>query len=128
MSQPRGGEALGAGSPGGKGQTLGGALPHRQLDPDPARVRVRRRKEGEEGYRLDAFASARRWRLELQLSREESEAQQLHVDNRTTLGLRGDSTYKVDAEDETVRRAGQIERASCRGSVNMAVVMSTFRA
>src|SRR2546426_4591356 len=106
MSQPSGGEALGYAAPGEEGQTLGGALPHWQHDPDPARVRVRRRQEGEEGYRLDARASARRWRLELQLSREESEAQQLHVNSRTTLGLRGDSTYKVDAEDETVRRAG----------------------
>src|SRR5207245_4909338 len=107
MSYPSGGEALGKAAPGNKGPSLGGALPHWQHDPDPARVRVRRRQEGEEGYRLDARTPARRWRLELQLSREESEAQQFHVNNRTTLGLRGDSTYKVDAEDETVRRAGR---------------------
>src|SRR6266851_1281532 len=74
---------------------LGGALPHGQHDPDPVGVWIWRRQEGEEGDRLDARASARRWRLELQLSREEGEAQQLHVNNRTTLGLLRDSTCKV---------------------------------
>src|SRR5437899_13007231 len=107
MSKPPRCKAVHQAAPEGKGRPLGGALPHWQHDPDPARVRVRRRQEGEEGYRLDARTPARRWRLELQLSREESEAQQFHVNNRTTLGLRGDSTYKVDAEDETVRRAGR---------------------
>src|SRR5213083_460994 len=100
MSQPSGGEALGESAPWEEGQTLGGALPHWQHDPDPARVRVRRRQEGEESDRLDARASTRRWRLELQLSREEGQAQQLHVNNRTTLGLLRDSTRRTDPEDE----------------------------
>src|SRR5438034_9430494 len=103
MSQPYRGGALEKAAPREKRQTLGGALPHRQHDPDPARVRVRRRQQGEGGDRLDARATARRWRLELQLSREEGEAQQLHVYRRAALGLLRDSRCKMDSEDETVR-------------------------
>src|SRR5712692_8305290 len=97
MPQPSRGGALAQAAPETKGHALGGALPHRQHDPDTTGLWIWRRQEGEEGDRLDARASARRWRLELQLSREEGEAQQLHVNNRTALGLRGDSTCKVDA-------------------------------
>src|SRR5437667_5589705 len=97
MSQPSGGEALANRAPWEKRQTLGGALPHWQHDPDPARVRLRRRQEGEEGDRLDAGASAHRRGLELQLSREEGEPQQLHVNHRAVMGLLRDSTCKMDA-------------------------------
>jgi hypothetical protein len=64
--------------------------------------RVRGRQEGEKGNRLDARASARRWRLEGQLSREEGEAQQLHAHRRATLGLLRDSKTEMDPENETV--------------------------
>src|SRR5436309_14199122 len=106
MSQPYRGGALEKAAPWEEGHSLGGALPHGQHDPDPARVRVRRRQEGEEGDRLDARTAAHGRGLELQLSREEGQAQQLHVYHRTVMGLFRDSACKMEPEDETVRRAG----------------------
>src|SRR3989442_2520602 len=79
-------------------------MPDRKHDPNPTSHRIWRGPESKQGDTMDAGAAARRWRMELQLSREESETQQLHVHNRAIVGLLGNPTGKMDPKNETIPR------------------------